>query len=193
MLADPILDSMRYAMAVAAKLNSTLRAFIEAQPMFFVATAAPDGRVNVSPKGLDSLRIVDDAKIVWINLSGSGNETAAHLMQANRITLMFCAFTGDALILRAYGQAMTFHPRDAGWQVRAEMFPQMAGARQIFEMTIDLVQTSCGTGVPLMDFRGERGVKELLPFYAEMGEAGVEAYWRRKNLLSIDGRPTGIA
>lgn len=179
-------------MATGTRLNGTLKAFIERQPMFFVATAARDGRVNLSPKGLDTLRILGDNRVVWLNLSGSGNETAAHLRDLNRMTLMFCAFEGDAMILRLYGGAVVLHPHDAGWAAAAADFPELAGSRQIFDMTVDLVQTSCGTGVPLMDFRAGRGETELVPHYAEMGTEGVKDYWRRKNALSIDGKPTGV-
>lgn len=179
-------------MAIGPKLNGTLRTFIERQPLFFVATAAPEGRVNVSPKGMDTLRILADDRIAWLNLSGSGNETAAHLRESPRMTLMFCAFEGDALILRVYGQATVLHPRDAGWAELAPLFPEMAGSRQVFDLSIDMVQTSCGTGVPEMAFQRSRGEAELLPFYAEMGPEGVEAYWRKKNVESIDGAPTGI-
>lgn len=179
-------------MPMAEKLNKTLRDFIERQPMFFVATAASDGRVNVSPKGLDSLRVVDDQRVIWLNLSGSGNETAAHVRQLNRMTLMFCAFEGDALILRVYGEARVLHPGDDGWDDLAGLFPVMAGSRQIFDLRIDLVQTSCGTGVPRMQFVEGRGDQELLPFYDNMGEDGVRAYWARKNTKSIDGKDTGI-
>ena len=179
-------------MAIAPKLNGTLIAFIEKQHFFFVATAAPDGRVNLSPKGLDSLRVLSATKIAWLNLSGSGNETAAHLRENPRMTLMFCAFEGEALILRVYGRARTVHPVDADWASYLALFPAMAGSRQIFEMDIDLVQTSCGTGVPLMQFVAQRGPTEMLPFYEDMGADGVSAYWKRKNSLSIDRRPTGI-
>ena len=179
-------------MPVSSKLNATLRAFIERQPLFFVATAARDGRVNVSPKGLDSLRILGDRRIVWLNLSGSGNETAAHLRDTPRMTLMFAAFEDSPLILRVYGQARVVHARDDAWREHVERFPEMAGSRQIFDLTIDLVQTSCGTGVPLMRFARQRGPEELLPFYEAMGADGVRDYWRRKNLTSIDGRPTGL-
>ncbi len=102
-------------MAIGKKLNQTLTDFIKRQHLFFVATAAPDGRVDMSPKGLDSLRVIDDNRIIWLNLTGSGNETAAHLRACNRMTLMFCAFERDALILRVYGSASTLHPHDAGW------------------------------------------------------------------------------
>lgn len=178
-------------MAIATKLNRSFRKFIERQHMFFVATAGLSGSVNVSPKGLDSLRILDDQRIIWLNLSGSGNETAAHLASANRMTLMFCAFEDDALILRVYGKAETLHPRDDGWDELVGLFPQMAGSRQIFDMKIERVQTSCGTGVPLMDFQVQRGHDELLPFYDEMGPDGVTDYWSRKNAVSIDGLVTG--
>lgn len=179
-------------LGTATKLSSKIQDFITKQPLFFVATAAPDGRVNVSPKGLDSLRILDANRIVWINLSGSGNETAAHLRENSRMTLMFCAISGPALIVRTYGQAKTYHPADAEWQPLEALFPKMAGARQIFDLSIDLVQTSCGTGVPLMDIVKQRGDEELLPYYDKMGPDGVKAYWQRKNRVSIDHRPTGI-
>lgn len=179
-------------MAIAARLNGTLTAFIERQHLFFVATAGRDGRVNLSPKGMDTLRVLAPDRIVWLNLSGSGNETAAHLREVNRMTLMFCAFDGEALILRVYGTARTLHPRDPDWPEHTALFPTIAGRRQVFDMAIDLVQTSCGTGVPRMDFVASRAEEELVPFYENMGEDGVRDYWRRKNLVSIDGKPTGL-
>lgn len=179
-------------MGIAHKLNGTLRSFIEKQQMFFVATAAKDGRVNMSPKGMDSLRILDDTHILWLNLTGSGNETAAHIQDTNRMTLMFCAFESDALILRTYGTAKVIHPRDAGWEDAVSQFPKMAGTRQIFEQEIDLVQTSCGTAVPFMDFKEQRGSSELVKFWDDMGEEGVEKYWRKKNVESLDGLSTGL-
>ena len=179
-------------MPLGTKLNGTLRAFIETQPVFFVATAAPTGRVNLSPKGADTLRILNDNTIRWLSLSGSGNETAGHLMQSNRITMMFCSFEGDALILRIYGTAKTLHPRDDGWDDAIAMFPKMAGTRQIYDVHIDSVQTSCGTGVPIMHYKEERADTELVPFYEDMGPDGVQAYWRKKNLETIDGFDTGL-
>ena len=179
-------------MAKSTKLNGSLIKFIEAQHMFFVATAAPDGRVNLSPKGMETLRVIDEHKIVWLNLSGSGNETAAHLREAPRMTMMFCAFEGDAKILRVYGNAKTVHPEDENWSELANLFPAMAGSRQIFELEIDLTQISCGTGVPIMNFESQRGPSELLPFFEDMGTEGVEKFWQKKNTLSIDGKPTGL-
>jgi hypothetical protein len=185
-------QKMEATMPTAPKLNGTLRAFIERQSMFFVATAAPDGRVNVSPKGMDSLLVLSDTHIRWLNVTGSGNETAAHVTASPRMTLMFCAFEGDALILRTYGEAHITHWHQPEWGDVTTDFPQMAGARQVFDLEIDLVQTSCGTGMPLMDIRAQRGPEELLPYYADMGEDGVQDYWRRKNTASIDGAPTGV-
>ncbi len=179
-------------MPSSTKLNGTLQKFIEAQQMFFVATAAPDGRVNLSPKGMDSLRVLGTNRIVWLNLTGSGNETAAHLLEHSRMTLMFCAFDGNAFILRTYGAATVSHPGDENWHDLANLFPKMAGSRQIFDLTIDLVQTSCGTGVPFMDFQSQRGDVELVPHFDDLGTDGTRAFWDRKNAVSLDGKPTGI-
>lgn len=179
-------------MGHGTKLNGTLTDFIRKQKLFFVATAAESGTVNLSPKGADTLRVLDDTKLLWLNLSGSGNETAGHLRRLNRMTLMFCAFESDALILRLYGTAKTLHPRDDGWDAAAAQFPPMAGTRQIFEFTLEKLQTSCGTGVPIMAFQKNRVEDELLPFFADMGEDGVEAYWRKKNTETIDGFETGL-
>ncbi len=173
-------------------LNNSFQEFISKQIMFFVATAAADGRVNLSPKGMDSLRVVSDRKIVWLSLTGSGNETAAHLLENPRMTLMFCAFEGDPLILRTYGQAAVFHPRDPEWDEHYALFPNFAGARNIFALDIDLVTTSCGTGVPAMSLVRSRGETELEPYFAELGPEKVKAFWNRKNLTSLDEKPTGI-
>lgn len=179
-------------MPLGEKLNSTLRTFIARQEMFFVATAAPTGRVNMSPKGADSLRILSDTHVQWLNLSGSGNETAGHLLQSDRMTLMFCAFEGDALILRLYGTATTLHPRDDGWDEAAARFPKMAGTRQIFDMQITSVNMSCGSGVPFMEYKSDRSAVEMIPFFEDLGEDGTDKFWRRKNVETIDGAPTGL-
>jgi len=174
------------------KLSERLQAFIEIQPLFFVATAGRDGRVNLSPKGMDTLKVVADDRILWLNLTGSGNETAAHVRESARMTLMFCAFEGDAMILRVYGNAAVIHPRDKEWESLLSGFPELAGSRQIFDLSIDLVQISCGTGVPVMEYKESRAEEELLPFYRDMGQEGVEKYWKKKNERSIDGVDTGI-
>lgn len=176
----------------ARQLNGSFRNFIEKQKVFFVATAGPEGRVNVSPKGLDCLRIIDDKRIVWLSVTGSGNETAAHIAQIPRMTLMFCAFEGQHLILRVYGSARTIYPRHHEWEDLAALFPTFAGARNIFVLDIDHVTTSCGSGVPEMSIVRTRAETDLLPFYENMGDAEVKAYWRKKNTTSIDGYPTGI-
>lgn len=175
-----------------SQLTKTFTDFIEKQKLFFVATAASDGRVNVSPKGLDSLKVIDRQQICWLSVTGSGNETAAHVQQNPRMTLMFCAFEGDHLILRVYGKARVIHPRDPEWDDLYCLFPDYAGARNIFKLCIEQVTTSCGSGVPEMSIVRTRAEEDLVPWYAQMGEHGVEHFWRRKNLTSIDGLPTGL-
>ena len=173
-------------------IDDRLERWIGAQPMFFVATAplSADGRVNVSPKGLDSFRVLDPNRVVWLNGTGSGNETAAHLLDSPRMTVMFCSFVREPLILRLYGEARAVHPRDEEWDELAGLFPPIRGARNIFVLDIDLVQTSCGYGVPLYEHAGQR---TLMDSWAEKkGDDGVAAYWQQKNLLSIDGLPTGL-
>ena len=172
------------------EITDELNAFIEAQRLFFVGTAAADGRINVSPKGMDSLRVLDCNRIIWLNLTGSGNETAAHIRELNRMTLMFCAFEGSPLILRVYGTARVVHTHDAQWQELYSHFRPLPGARQIFDMNIDLVQTSCGMGVPLFDYAGDR--KQLIDWATRKGDAGLRQYWEEKNLTSLDGKPTHI-
>lgn len=171
------------------EIRDGIKDFIHNQNIFFVGTAAPDGRVNVSPKGMDSLRVIDPNTVVWLNLTGSGNETAAHLLKTNRMTIMFCAFEGAPLILRLYGTANIFHPRDAEFNTYSDLFPEYIGSRQIFKMHVDLVQTSCGYGVPLMDFKEER---TRLKEWGEKKKDVMEDYWEKKNSLSIDGFETGI-
>ncbi|MEM9201729.1 MAG: pyridoxamine 5'-phosphate oxidase family protein [Actinomycetota bacterium] len=173
-------------------LTPQLIDFIEAQPMFFVATAAESGRVNVSPKGLDTLRVDGPQQVRWLNLTGSGNETAAHVAATGRMTLMFCSFDAMPMILRLYGTARTVHPRDADWGDAIDGMPELAGSRQVFVLEIESVATSCGGGVPVMTMDAVRGDEELLPFYETLGEEGMQGYWRDKNTLSIDGLPTGI-
>lgn len=179
-------------MATFKKLNNTLINFIEKQPLFFVATAGREGRVNLSPKGMGTLKVVDQNNIVWLNLTGSGNESAAHVIETKRMTLMFCAFEGDAMILRTYGEAELLYPHHQGWEKAIADFPAIAGSRQIFKLHIDLVQTSCGTGVPIMQYQKGRAEEELVPYFDDMGTEGTEKYWRKRNAVSIDGKPTGI-
>ncbi|MFK7920214.1 MAG: pyridoxamine 5'-phosphate oxidase family protein [Ilumatobacter sp.] len=174
------------------RLTSGQMDFIRRQPMYFVATAAADGRVNVSPKGMDSLRVLGPNRIVWLNLTGSGNETAAHVRAVPRMTLMFMSIDEQPLILRAFGTAQMLYPRDDEWDELIGQFPVWGGSRQIFDMQVTSVRSSCGTGVPVMHVESDRGVTELEPFYAAMSEAELQDYWSRKNTESLDGLATGI-
>lgn len=171
-------------------LTPQLTRFIEAQHIFFVATAAPTGRINLSPKGMDSLRVLDPGRVIWLNLTGSGNETAAHLRADPRMTIMLTSFEAKPLILRLYGTARAVHQTDDDWDALAAHFPTLPGARQIYDLSVDLVQTSCGYAVPFYEFTGER---DTLNNWAERkGDDGIADYWREKNQHSIDGLPTGI-
>lgn len=164
--------------------------FIAEQKMFFVGTATVDSRVNVSPKGMDSLRVLGATRVAWLNVTGSGNETSAHVQQDPRMTLMFCAFDGPPLILRLYGTAKVIHKSDPEWNDLFPLFKALPGARQIFEVAIELVQTSCGMAVPYFTHVADR---ELLSEWAiKKGDDGVKRYWEEKNQMSIDGIPTHI-
>lgn len=164
--------------------------FIRAQKIYFVATATADSRVNVSPKGMDSLRVLDPNRVAWLSVTGSGNETSAHVQADARMTVMFCAFEGAPLILRLYGSARVIHRKDPDWAALYAQFTPLPGARQIFDLAITHVQTSCGMGVPFMDYKGERGSLEA--WAEKKGEAGLHDYWELKNQNSIDGLPTHI-
>ena len=171
-------------------ISTSHQLFIKKQKVYFAATATADSRINLSPKGIDTLRVIDENRVLWLNLTGSANETAAHLLEDGRMTLMFCAFEGSPLILRLYGQAKTIHPWEAGWAALVENFPPLPGARQIIDMQVDLVHSSCGMGVPLFNYDQERDM--LLNWAEKKGEQGVRAYQIEKNSQSLDGRPTGI-
>ena len=173
-----------------SELSDTHIQFIAKQKIFFVGTATADSRINVSPKGMDSLRVLSNSRIVWLNVTGSGNETSAHVQQQPRMTVMLCAFDGPPLVLRLYGTATVVHPCDPEWRELFPLFPPLLGARQIFDVTIDLVQTSCGMAVPYLSYAGDR---ELLSKWAEKkGEEGLRQYREEKNDLSLDGIPTHI-
>ncbi len=165
--------------------------FIERQHLFFVGTAGSEGKVNVSPKGMDSLRVINPNEVVWLNLTGSGNETAAHVIENNRMTIMFCSFEKQPLILRLYGTATIIYPRQTDTFDRyAELFNHQPGTRQFFELKIDMAQTSCGFAVPLYDLHGERDT--LAKWAANKGDEGIAQYWADRNQTSLDGKPTNI-
>ncbi|MDQ6992868.1 MAG: pyridoxamine 5'-phosphate oxidase family protein [Mariprofundus sp.] len=161
--------------------------FINEQHIYFVGSATADSSINISPKGLDSLRVLDKNRVIWLNLTGSGNETAAHMQSHNRMTMMFCSFDEKAKILRLYGHAKTVFPGDETWDELYSHFDPLPGARQIFDMHVELVHTSCGFGVPLYDFVGER---PMLNEWAERKkESGIADYWQKRNSVSMDGEP----
>lgn len=162
-------------------------AMIEAQPMFFVATSAPAGRINLSPKGYDAFRVLSSKRVAYLDLGGSGNETHAHLAADGRITVMFCNFQQPALILRIYGRGVPVLPQDEGWEALAAHFTLLPGTRQIFVIDVESVQTSCGWGVPFMQFQGERQTLKKAHAQSDPGE------WEAKTaarISSIDGLPT---
>ena len=163
-------------------------AFIEKQPMYFTATAAADGRINLSPKGYaDSFRILSERQVAYLDLGGSGNETHAHLTADGRITIMFCAFDRSALILRLYGRGRAVLPQDDAWDALAAHFTLIPGTRQIFVIDVESVQTSCGWGVPMMTLQHERDTLQKYHRQADPGQ-WVEKYKGRTK--SIDGLPT---
>ena len=164
--------------------------FIEKQKIYFVSTATANSRVNISPKGMDSLKILGPNRLVWLNVTGSGNETAAHVSENSRMTIMFVAFEGKPNILRLYGQAKVIHKNDKEWEALLSNFDNLPGARQIFDLSVDLVQNSCGKAVPFFDYCEDR--EQLREWAAEKGDEELNKYWERKNQKSIDGIPTYI-
>lgn len=172
-------------------LTPSHQTFIAAQKIFFVASAPAKGRVNVSPKGLDSFRVLSPQRVAYLDCTGSGNETAAHLSENGRITFMFCAFTDAPLILRIYGTGQPIRPRDQEWaQLRPLFGAAVPGKRQLIVTEIESVQTSCGFAVPLFDFQADRD--QLTAWAEKKGPDAIEAYWAEKNQRSIDGLPTGL-
>ncbi len=171
-------------------ISPEIEDFIRQQKIFFVATAMESGHVNLSPKGMDTLRILDQNRVMWLNLTGSGNETATHLLHSQRITVMFCAFEGKPLILRLYGTAKVYHHEDREWDRYISLFPELAGSRQLIDIHVELVQTSCGMAVPFMEYQGER--KELKVWAEKKGTARIKDYWKEKNTISLDGHATDL-
>ena len=166
--------------------------FIEKQKIFFTGSAplGAEGHVNVSPKGLNSFRVLSPDRVAYMDIIGSGNETSAHLMENGRITFMFCAFDGPPNILRLYGQGYTVLPGDGEWDRLAALFELRLATRQIIVASIDKVQTSCGFSVPLYEYTGERDHADK--WAEKKGVAGLEAYKGEKNRVSMDGLPTAL-
>ncbi|MBD2179879.1 pyridoxamine 5'-phosphate oxidase family protein [Planktothrix sp. FACHB-1355] len=181
-----------------SELNEELRRFIEQQKIFFTATAPKSGRINLSPKGRDTFRCIDNKTAAYLDLTGSGNETAAHLNSYPdignednaRMTVMFCSFDEKPLILRLYGRGRVIGPRHQEWDKFYSLFEPTPGERQIIVLDIESVQTSCGFGVPIYELKEER--RTLVDWAEKKGKEGIVAYWREKNQKSIDGLPTKI-
>jgi len=171
-------------------LETKHRAFIAAQKVFFTASGTSHSRLNLSPKGMNSLRILADSRVAYLDLTGSGNETAAHLKHDGRMTMMWCSFDVNPLILRLYGHGHTVRRQDAAWADLHHHFAALPGTRQLIVLDIESVQTSCGYAVPLYAYQGER---DTLARWAEKkGPVGLLDYWREKNQVSIDGLATNL-
>ena len=178
---------------VLPELTPRLREFIGSQSVFFVASAprSVKGHVNLSPKGLDTFRVLDGKRVAYLDLTGSGNETAAHLSNNGRITFMFCAFAGPPMILRLFGRGRAVLPGTAEWEELIPSFDEILGARQLIVADIHRVQTSCGYAVPLMGPPKERD--QLIRWAESKGADGLSEYRRGKNATSIDGIPVEVA
>src|SRR5438105_6779634 len=175
------------------QITPTLQNFIQAQPLFFVATAprSEHGHVNLSPKGYDTFRILSPYQVAYLDFTGSGNETSAHLAENGRITFLFCAFSGAPQIVRLYGKGETVLPGAQRWDELLAHFPSYRGIRQIILASVDLVQTSCGYGVPLMEFQKDR--ETLARWASSQGEEVLAQYRGSNNSKSLDGLPTPLA
>lgn len=172
------------------RLDGALRDFIAGQKIFFTATAPADGRINLSPKGMDTFRCLDEHTVAYLDLTGSGNETAAHLAENGRMTIMFCSFSESPLILRLYGRGRVVRPGEAEWDALHGRFPALPGERQIIVLGLDSAQTSCGFAVPVYELKEERQM--LVEWTLKKGEDGIMQYRREKNRVSIDGLPTHL-
>lgn len=172
------------------RIDDKIRRFIAEQKMFFTASAPADGRVNLSPKGIDTFRVLDEKTVCYLDLTGSGNETAAHIKENGRLTIMFCSFSGAPLILRLYGTGEVVSQKSEKWVELINLFDDFAGTRQIIVLDVESLQTSCGFGIPLYEFKENRST--LIDWAENKGADGIEKYRREKNQTSIDGLPTGI-
>lgn len=173
---------------VLPEIDDELAGWIAAQPLFFNATAplAADGHINLSPRGLDSFRVLGPLEVAYLDFTGSGNESAAHLAENGRITLMFCAFEGPPRILRLYGRGEVLRPGSEGFTTLLPRFSaELPPARQIVRVAVERVQTSCGFGVPLMQFESQR--EQLIAWAQNKGPDGLRDYQRHHNRVSIDG------
>jgi hypothetical protein len=171
------------------KIDQPFAEFIREQKLFMVATAPRDGRANVSPKGMDTFRILSDTRVAYLDVTGSGNETAAHVTENGRITFMFMSFGKQPMILRLYGNASFVQPGEKGWEELYALFPKLPGVRQIFVSDITSIQTSCGFGIPVYELKKER---PTLNQWARAKGEELSDYWADHNTESIDGLPTSL-
>jgi predicted pyridoxine 5'-phosphate oxidase superfamily flavin-nucleotide-binding protein len=176
-----------------AQIEPSFADFIARQRIFFAASAPANGRVNLSPKDAASLRVLGPDRVAWLDQTGSGNETAAHLRENGRLTLMFCAFEGPPMIYRLYGRGRVLLRGGAEYAaLLADAFAgeEPPGARQIVVLEVEMAQKSCGYGVPLFDYQGER--PSLIRWAEAKGDEGLDAYRQENNAVSLDGLPTGM-
>jgi hypothetical protein len=173
-----------------SQLDDAIIAFIRQQQMFFVATAASEGRINLSPKGVDTFRVLAPNLVGYVDLTGSGAETAAHVLNDGRMTIMFCSFGEKPLILRLYGRGEIVRAADSKFEMLSKEFPPLPGVRQIILQHIDSLHTSCGFGVPRFELIEER--PDMVNWLNKKGESGLAEYRAKNNRKSIDGLPTGL-
>jgi hypothetical protein len=181
-------------MKLHPQLDTALQQWIAEQPCFFVASAplSSDGHINLSPRGINQLQILGPKQVGFLDLTGSGNETAAHILENGRLTIMFCAFSGAPQILRLFGQGEVVLPDSQRWsELRPQFGPPLPGERQLFVLQVERIQTSCGFGVPLMEYQGQRDT--LLNWADKKGADGIHQYQAEKNAISIDGLASSFA
>ncbi len=171
-------------------INKEHKEFIGKQKMFVIGSTGAKGFINVSPKGMDSFKIVNENTVVWMNHTGSGNETSAHVQENGRMTIMFNSFDKVPMILKLYDKATVIHEKDERWEEVSSHFIEFVGARQFFELNVELVLTSCGFGVPQYKYIGERN--KLQKWAEKKGREGMKAYWSEKNVETLDGVLTNV-
>ena len=171
-------------------LTESQREFIARQKIFFTATAPTEGRINLSPKGMDSFRVLADNTVAYLDLTGSGNETAAHILENQRMTIMMCSFDKEPLILRLYGKGEVITPDMFEWKDYLSHFTEYPGTRQIIKLNIESTQTSCGYSIPFYEYTGERD--KLIKWSEKKGDEGLAQYRLANNQTSIDGLPISV-
>lgn len=172
------------------QLNQEIIDFIQKQKIYFVSSTTQDGYINLSPKGVNSLRVLNNNRIIWINSTGSTNETSSNIQRDNRMTIMFCSFEKQSLIVKLFGKAKVVHKNDAEYKELESLLPKISGTRQIFDFDLELVITLCGSAVPYFEYQEQR--EELNEYWDKAGENGLKDYWKKKNTISLNGYETNI-